>query len=99
MGGRCMGYVINYGCGTGVKTSAKKKRRMLPVMAGMVCLILVILGAMPGVRMALRDFILPGDGAETAKALQNLASDLRSGEELTDAVTAFCHHIIAESGQ
>lgn len=94
-----MGYAIEYGCGTGVKTPYKKKRRIMPVMVGVVCLALVMLWMMPGVRTALRDFILPGDGAVTAKALQNLASNLQEGEGWTNSVTTFCHEILAESGQ
>lgn len=95
-----MGYVIDYGCGTGVKVPVKKrKRRILPVTVGIVCAALVVLGLLPGVRTSLRDFLLPGDGAVTAKALQNLASNLQEGEGWSDAVTAFCHEILSESGQ
>lgn len=94
-----MGYVIDYGCGTGVKATIKKKGRLMPVIAGVLCLALTILLLIPGVRTSLLDIILPGDGAVTAKALQNLASNLQAGEGWTDSVTVFCHEILAESGQ
>ena len=90
-----MGYVIEYGCGSGVKSRVGKKKRHWPkIFAVMVVLLTVVQG-----RTVLRDLILPGDGAVTAEALQILADDLQAGEPFSDAVTTFCQHILAESGQ
>lgn len=94
-----MGYMIEYGCGTGVKLPVKKKKRwVIPIV---LLLAASLLGAVfvPEIRIALRDIILPGDGAVTAEALQNLAEDLKDGEGVADAVTAFCQQILTESGQ
>lgn len=99
MGVGCMGYMIEYGCGSGVKLPIKKKKRFaLPIA---IFLMACLAGAMlvPRARITVRDLLLPGDGAVTAEALQNLASDLKSGEAFSDAVTAFCHQILEESGQ
>lgn len=42
----------------------------------------------------LRDFVLPGDGAITDRALQGLVENLRSGQPMSDAVEVFCKEII-----
>lgn len=94
-----MGYIISYGCGTGMKAPIKKKvRRLLPALSGITCVgLLLFVFLFPAVRTALRDFLLPGDGAVTAQALQNLASDLKAGEDWSVAVSAFCHEILTEA--
>ena len=40
------------------------------------------------------DFLLPGDPQVTSAALEQFAEDLQTGQGLSDAVTAFCQHII-----
>ena len=96
-----MGYLMEYGCGTAVKKPARKKRRgILPIIAGITVLTsFFALHMFPEAGISLRDYLLPGDGAVTAQALQNMASDLREGESLSDAVTAFCQQILTQSGQ
>lgn len=95
-----MGYKIDYSTGDGAKMPVKPKKRRLRRWLG-ICCILMILGALvfPKGRRVIRDVILPGDEEVTAEALQCLISDLRAGDEVSEAVTAFCHHVITESGQ
>lgn len=96
-----MAYKIEYGPGGMEKRPVKPpKRRLTGVTAGAFCLFLLLtLLFWPKGRTALRDIVLPGDPEVTAEALRDLTSDLREGEGLSDAVTAFCHQIIEESGR
>lgn len=42
----------------------------------------------------LPDFLIPGDPEITVPATQSMISDLKAGEPLDDAITAFCLEII-----
>ena len=42
-------------------------------------------------------YLLPGDPAVTAAALENMAADLKAGQSVRDAITAFCAEIIAHA--
>ena len=46
----------------------------------------------------LREILLPGNGESTAKALEELISQLHEVAAFGDAVTAFCREIIAGAG-
>ena len=46
----------------------------------------------------LRKFLLPGDPAVTAAALEELSLDLKSGSELSVALEGFCHTILEGAG-
>lgn len=93
-----MAYRIEYGDAGSVKLPVKpvrrKKTAMVAVMIGVLFLALMLI---PQGRMMVRNAVLPGNEAVTAEALQDLAADLRAGEELSDAVTTFCRYIITES--
>lgn len=41
-----------------------------------------------------RSYLLPGDPQVTEKALKDLVVDLKEGDTVSDAVTAFCKEII-----
>ena len=98
MGGMSMGYKIEYG-NRGRMRFCKPARKPLPkwcVAAG--CLALVLAAAAFGWQSEqVMEFLLPGDAAVTAAALQPLLSELRSGEGLREAVTAFCTEILENS--
>lgn len=89
-----MGYRIEYGQ-TAVKipTGNRKKKRFPFAMV----IAVAIAGALmiPQCRKVLWDLLLPGDSAVTAAATEALVNDLRIGESVGDAVTAFCREIIA----
>ena len=66
------------------------------IAAGLLVLVLLI-GAMTVKHRELRwvtEYLLPGDPVVTAAALEGMVMDLREGENLYDAVTAFCREIM-----
>lgn len=91
-----MGYRIQYGQ-TMTKTpiadkkilrKPKKLRLLIPV-----CIIFLI--ALMWIKKdTLRDFLIPGDEAVTEAAVADFVKDLRTGENFSDAITAFCQEII-----
>ena len=44
----------------------------------------------------LRSVLLPGDPSAAETAFSRMVEDLRMGESLTDAVTAFCRTVVAD---
>ena len=42
----------------------------------------------------IKAYLLPGDPAVTAAALEGMVTDLREGDSLYNAVTAFCREIV-----
>ena len=88
-----MGYRITYGQDI-IKTRLPAKRRKA-VLKKWLCFVLVGVALVLALSSAaLRHYLLPGDPAVTERALQELASDLRTGEKVSDAVTAFCREIL-----
>ena len=93
-----MGYRITY------ESVGKKRKSLGPghkrTLTGVLVLVLV-LGAM-GIKSSGLDFVknylLPGDPAVTAAALEEMAEDLRQGESIVSAFRAFCEEII-ENGK
>lgn len=53
----------------------------------------------PQGREVLRELLIPGDPAVTTAALENLAVELRSGEELYTALEGFCREIVANGAK
>ena len=84
-----MGYRIVYGSPEKKKLSTK---RILMILCSVAVAALMLL---PAGRRALRELIIPGDAEVTASAVQTLVSDLGEGENLGDAVTAFCREVLA----
>jgi hypothetical protein len=41
-----------------------------------------------------REVLLPGDPAVTAAALEGFVLDIKEGDTLVDAITAFCQEIV-----
>lgn len=97
-----MGYKIRYDA-VGGPTGGDHKRKWTGTIA-LICVLACLLGALVVKNYGLpwvQEVLLPGDPAVTAAALENLASDLRSGTSLWDAITAFCREIMQHgiSGQ
>ena len=94
-----MGYHISYNKGDkrhfrNCKRSSAPKRW---VVVG--CVIFLLSAIMLGFQYApFRNALLPGDGEVTAHAVGVLINDLRSGESVREAITAFCIEVI-ESAQ
>lgn len=94
-----MGYKIEYDSGTATRVAVRDSRKKKKWLAWSLA-VAVIVGvlAFPQGREALRGIFLPGDEAVTAQALQDLVTDLRAGEGVSEAMTAFCQQVIRESG-
>lgn len=88
-----MGYRITYGQNV-IKSKLPPDRRTVVlrkwIVSALACLALVLALSSKTVR----HYLLPGDPVVTERALHELASDLRSGEKVSDAVTAFCREIL-----
>ena len=95
LGGDPLGYRILYADG-GKKIKLPNKaisvnRRLLKwVVFSIVIILLVAISQ----SRAVRHFLLPGNGAVTEAALGDLVESLKDGEQVGEAVTAFCKHII-----
>ena len=91
-----MGYRIEYDGEVVVwKQESHHGNRMLLYSGVFFVLFLIITHLFwPEGWVQLENWIYPGDAAVTKEALQNMASGLRAGIDLSDAVTAFCREII-----
>lgn len=90
-----MGYSIHYDtCGV-VKVTAKKegkcKKRLLPLLLA-VCIL--ALTAFSGVRHLIWDMFFPGAGESTQAAFSQMVADLREGDSVKEAFSAFCGEIL-----
>ena len=90
-----MGYRIDYGPVKKVRGIEKRTSR-LAVLTGMFLLLFVALvcSFWPEGTAVLRDWLLPGDPAVTAAAIDGLTESLRTGGELSDSLRAFCVQIL-----
>lgn len=93
-----MGYQITYEPIPKLRR-VEKRRSRIAALTG-ICLL-----TFPGLTYALwpegwealRTFLLPGDPAVTAAALEELGRELKSGTELSDALQVFCHSILKDA--
>ena len=82
-----MGYSIQYSPQTNHKFPVKTKKKVsVPWLLTGAALLALLLGGWK--------LLLPGDPDTTRAALSQLAEDVRAGEPVGDAVTAFCREII-----
>ena len=89
-----MGYRIEYGqSAVKIPIIDKKKKRFPFLLIGVGVLLAAML--LPQTRVMLRDFLLPGDSAVTAAAMETFIDDLQAGQSIGEAVTVFCREIIA----
>ena len=92
-----MSYKIAYASFGEEKKMPKKSEWKNGIGAIMLVMMLVV-GAVTLKSKALpwvQTYLLPGDPAVTAAALDNMVTDLRQGDSLYDAVMAFCREIVA----
>ncbi len=90
-----MGYSIHYDtCGV-VKGNAKKasrrKKRLLPRLLA-VCI--VVLTIFTDLRQLVWDMFFPGAGESTQTAFIQMVADLREGDSVKEAFSAFCVEIL-----
>ena len=91
-----MAYRIEYGSAVPPQYVKKTKTLRLQIMTA-VCLLtfsILVRQYFPTGTQKLRQLLLPGKLTVTQEALDGLMGDLRNGEPLTDAFTAFCEYII-----
>ena len=91
-----MGYRIQYQPELNNKYLIKSKRKtdkqILLYISILSCL--AILLTVPVCRHWLWEFLIPGDAQLTSAAFSEMLNLLKSGEDLSDAVTAFCKEIL-----
>lgn len=88
-----MGYRITYENNLIKKEAVKKSNNTLLKKTIYAIIICIILFCVLSGRNA-RSYLLPGDPQVTEKALKDLVTDLKEGDAVSDAVTAFCKEII-----
>ena len=94
-----MGYRIVYG----PMKKARGVERRYSRLAALTGLFLVLFAAAvccfwPEGAAVLRDWLLPGDPAVTAAAMEELSDSLRTGEDLFHALRTFCIRILEGAG-
>ena len=91
-----MGYRIEYDGEVVVWKRESHHGNRILLYSGMFFVLFLIMTHLfwPEGWVQLENWIYPGDAAVTKEALQNMASELRTGMYLSDAVTAFCREII-----
>jgi hypothetical protein len=91
-----LGYRIKYEGDMVITTTQpamnKKAKRILCI-AISICSIVMLLSVSSGLDK-LKEWILPGNAKITETALNTFATDLKQGEPLDDAITAFCREIL-----
>lgn len=92
-----MGYSISYDTG-GVekvqkRSKPKRKKKILP---GVIACGIAALLLFTDFKQLLWDIFLPGAGESTQAAFSQMISDLRSGDSIQDAVSAFCMEILED---
>lgn len=89
-----MGYQIRYD--SVGKLPQKRRRSRTGWLAGF--LVIALLACAITVKTVglkwVQEVLLPGDPAVTAAALEQMAEDLRAGDSLGEAITAFCEEIM-----
>lgn len=91
-----MPYRIEYGSAIPPQYIKKKKPLRLQIMTAIFLLTfsLLVRQFFPAGTQKLRQILLPGTPSVTQEALDMLMGDLRDGESLGDAFTAFCVYIV-----
>lgn len=75
-----------------MKTGSKS----LAIVAAAVCICLLLVSASSGIDN-IKEWILPGNPKVTEAALDTLVTELRQGEPLNDAISAFCKEILVHA--
>lgn len=89
-----MGYRVDY------SREPKKQKHGLfrPLLMTAMCLavfLFLVTAFWPRGAQILRIWLLPGDAAVTAAALEDFTQELRNGEELVSALENFCRKVIS----
>ena len=91
-----MAYIIEYEGQAYERFAPKKKRTYKPkqlIFLGFL-IILTIVWTVTPVRVAVLDFILPGDGAVTRQAAGAMFQQMKDGRPFREAFSEFCTEIL-----
>lgn len=93
-----MGYRIDYGQPSDKRYPAfRRPNHLASMICGALVLFLLLTNAFwPSGRELLRDLFIPGDPEVTSEAFSALIEDVRAGEDVSEAVTAFCREILSD---
>ena len=95
-----MGYRIEYGSQGELRKPLDHKRSYSAIAAA-VCVLALVAGAIAIKHAGLswvQEVLLPGDPAVTAAALENMVENIKEGNSIAEAVTAFCREIVENAG-
>ena len=89
-----MGYYIQYGKKTTMERLASRQhsKKTVTLKAGIAAGLLaiaILLG-----QLGILDFLIPGDKEITKDAFNTMLNDVKEGENLKTAITAFCENIL-----
>lgn len=96
-----MGYRIVYGPMPKMPQERDYKPLRIQVLTAVFALlfVLTVRQAWPEGTALLREFLLPGEQNVTEAAFSEMIGDIREGESLGDALTAFCRQIVEHGTQ
>lgn len=90
-----LGYRVEYGSVKKVRGLEKRFSRVSALTALCILLFCILVGTFwPKGRDVLRSLVFPGDPVVTAAAFEDMAEQLREGENLSDALHAFCAQVL-----
>ena len=90
-----MGYRISYEKGAEKTYIRKREKRVSRSHVVPIVMTLFVIAALLCIKNTeIRQMLLPGDGAVTEEAINNLIHSVQNGSALGDAITAFCQEIL-----
>ena len=90
-----MGYRVYYSPEDNKKYPTRNKQGNARYLGHFVVVLAVVLTlTVPQVRSNLREWLIPGDEAVISKAFSQMVENVREGEAIGEAVTAFCQEIL-----
>ena len=94
-----MAYRIEYENGDKYPSAAPERTSGVAVRAAGFFLLFLLLTQLfwPAGAEKLRQILMPWDAETTAEAFSVMVSDLRQGDDISEAVTAFCREIMMDA--
>lgn len=91
-----MGYLIQYDPQWNKKYKIKRifKLDKRIIFGGAGALILLLMAVITPIREWLWELIIPGDASVTTSAFTDMVKQVKSGESVSEAFTAFCKEIL-----
>lgn len=98
--GDILGYRIEYNAVNSKKVSIlyHNRKRITKLLLLLISLMILLILILPTCRSVIWHFLLPGDGAVTAAAIDGLVLDISEGQSITNAIQNFCREVIVNDG-